>query len=154
MNKPNIEDFLEICKLNIVEKYVSEIEHIIIESDCIYSSGINMPIQHILNIYTLRLKIAEENDKLSKDEIIDFKNCVKKIAKSNSEYIGIINLISEDYLYMVFYEPNDRKKIVGIIKFTNNDSIKTIEMQNDETKEKGYSLSYKKYSTGKLIKEW
>ncbi|NRS87585.1 hypothetical protein HNQ02_000492 [Flavobacterium sp. 7E] len=113
-----------------------------------------MPNESILNIYTLRLKIAEESDKLSKDEIIDFKNCVKNIAKSNSENIGIISLNSEDSLYMVFYETNNRKKIIGIIKFIKNDSFKSIESQNDETKAKGYSVSSKKYSKGILIKEW
>ncbi|MBE0391730.1 hypothetical protein [Flavobacterium sp. PL002] len=70
MNKPNIEDFLEICKLNIVEKYVSEIEYIISESDCIYSSGINMPIESILNIYTKAKGYSVSSKKYSKGILI------------------------------------------------------------------------------------
>jgi hypothetical protein len=153
MNKPTFEEFIEICKLNANEKYISELLKIVKELDCIYTSGIIMPYNHILDIYTLRLKIAEENKHLSENEILDFKYCVNNISKSNSENIGILNLRTEHNFFMIFYEPNP-KIIFGIIKFTETETLKNIEDYNDEIMQKGYSSSAQKYSKGKLIKEW
>lgn len=153
MNKPTFEGFIEICELNANEKYISELLKIAKELDCIYSSGIIMPHNHILNIYTLRLKIAEENKHLSENEILDFKYSVNTMSKSNSVNIGILNLQTEHNLYMIFYEPKP-KIVIGIIKFTKTESLKNIEDYNDEIIRKGYSSSAQKYSKGKLIKEW
>ncbi|PXY41388.1 hypothetical protein DMB65_08280 [Flavobacterium cheongpyeongense] len=153
MSKPTFEDFIELCKLNTENAYVPELLNITKDSDCIYSSGIIMPYEHVLDIYTIRLEIAEENKKLSENEILDSKSCVNNISKVKSENIGILNLATENNFYMLFYEPKENR-IIGIIKFLKTESLNDVENYNDETIQKGFSSKAQKYSKGKLIKEW
>jgi hypothetical protein len=153
MRKPTFEDFIELCKLNTENIYVTELLDITKDSDCIYSSGIIMPYEHILDVYTTRLEIAEENKELSENEILDFRSCVNNISKFKSENIGILNLATENNFYMLFYEPKENR-IIGIIKFLKTESLKDIENRNDETIQKGFSSNGQKYSKGELIKEW
>ena len=153
MNNPTFQRFLEMCELEATKKYISELLSIIKNSDCIYNSGIIMPRDHILNIYKVRLEIAKESKRLSVEEILDFSNCVKNIEETDSENIGIVNLTAENNLYMIFYEPS-QKKIVGIIRFNQIDAMKNSEIYNDDTIEKGYSSKSEKYSKQNLIKSW
>ncbi len=153
MSKLTFENFLTICEQNLCKKYVPELLNLMKLSECIFSSGIVMPYEHILDIYSIRLEIAEEQKKLSENEILDFKNCVESLSEINSEKIGILNIHTENNSYMVFYEPKERI-IIGIIKFEKTNSLKDSEKYNDEITQKGYSSKSQKISKDEIIKEW
>ena len=153
MNKPTFEDFLVLCQLNIEKRYTEEILNITIDSDCIYLPGIIMPYQHLLDIYTIRLEMAEESKTLSENVLADFRNCVTNFKMFSADSIGIASLSTQNNSYMVFYIPEENL-IIGTIKFSENDSIIHVENYNSETIRAGYQTKAQKFSKRKLIHDW
>jgi hypothetical protein len=47
--------------------------------------------------------------------ISDFKQILEDTERSQSDFVGILHLSSEDFNYIIFYEP-DGQKMLGYLK--------------------------------------
>jgi len=153
MEKLTFQQLNDICNLNTDKKYVADCLQILKHQDCIFETGIIMPHDQIASLYSLRFDNAKEAGKLSNDYLMDYKICVDQLDKSKSDFLGITSIYSDNFSFLVFYEPGS-KMILGVLKSKNTFGIKSVEENATDTINKGFSSSAEKYSKGTFIRDW
>jgi len=145
--------FKQLCEQNSQAKYVSECVFTMENEDCLFHPGAVMPHDHMLRVYKVRLSIAMENGLHVPTYISDFKQIIENIEGLQSDFIGVLHLSSENFSFIIFYEP-DRQKILGILKPANKGSLAEEEDYNTEIINRGMSSGTEKYSKGKFVRDW
>ncbi|MEO6233350.1 MAG: hypothetical protein ABJB11_08235 [Ferruginibacter sp.] len=153
MDKLTFQQLNFLCDLNVDKKYVKDCIQILKHQDCIFETGIIMPHDHIASLYNARFNNAKEGGKLTIDNLTDYENCVDRVNKSKSKFLGITSVFSDQNSFLIFYEP-DNKIILGVLKSKNSSDIKDIEESATDSKKLGYSSSTEKYSKGIFIRNW
>ncbi|MFC0776370.1 hypothetical protein [Terrimonas alba] len=153
MSKISFSSFLKLCELNSGEKYVEEVLYTIRNSECLFHPGIIMPNEHIASLYKFRLENAKESNRLSKDALNDYENTVSALLSTKSTDLALATLYSDEYGFVVFYEPLS-KKILGVLKSKNNSTLHAMEEHNTDTINQGLSSGFQKYSKGEFVKDW
>jgi hypothetical protein len=145
--------FKELCEQNSQAKYVSDCLFTMNNLDCLFNPGAVIPHDDMLRIYKIRLAIAIDNGRHGSAYISDFKQILENTERSQSDFVGILHLSSEDFSYIIFYDPH-RQKILGILKTTEKGSLIDEENYNTEMINNGLSSGTEKYSKGKFVRNW
>lgn len=149
----SFEDLIDLCELNLGEKYVKDLVITMRSNDCLFHPGATMPNAHVASLYKLRLENAKENNMLGQELLEDYESIVSALLNIKSTDLALTILYSEEHLFTVFYEPVS-KKILGVLKTKNNLSLKIMEEQQTYTVDKGLSSGFQKYSKGQFIRDW
>jgi len=142
-----------LCDLNADKKYVRDCLQVLRNEDCIFEKGIIMPRDHIASLYSFRFNNAKDAGNLNEDYLMDYKNCVDELNKSESDFLGITSVYGDNISFLIFFEW-DSKTILGLLKSRNLSDIKSIEQNAADTKDRGFSSSAEKYSNGTFVRDW
>src|SRR4051794_17638818 len=102
MDKLSFKEFQELCEGNMDKRHIDECVDILKNKECFFFSGIVMPNRQIASLYTLRLEIAKENNKLGDEALQDYEDAVANLNKSDSKDLALASLFSERDSYMIF----------------------------------------------------
>lgn len=153
MEKLTFQQLNDICHANADKKYVADCLQIVKHQSCIFETGIIMPHQYIASLYSLRFENAKKSGKLSRDYLMDYEICVDQLNKSNSEFLGITSVYSDNFSFLIFYEPYN-KIILGVLRSNNTSGLKGVEENATETVNRGFSSNAEKYIKGVFTRDW
>jgi hypothetical protein len=116
MAELSLNDFTELCKLNLDKKHVAELYQIITHADCYFHPGIIKAQDHIASLYKFRLGMMRDAGKMDPNYVTDFERTVLNLQESKSKQLGITSLYSDDnFVFVIFYEP-EHLTILGVLK--------------------------------------
>ncbi|WP_153796819.1 hypothetical protein [Foetidibacter luteolus] len=153
MEKLTFQQLNILCDLNADKKYVRDCLQVLRHEDCIFENGIIMPRDHIASLYSFRFNSAKDAGNLKEDYLLDFKNCVDELNKSESDLLGITSVYGDNISFLIFFEP-DSKTILGLLKSKSPSGIKSIEQNATDTINRGFSSNAEKYSKGAFVRDW